>query len=393
MVALERLSGQGLGADWLGWVRWYDDQELAPPPGFTAFKGALYAAFDPGYAELLRDDPSPRIRIEAIQWRGIAIDGVPTLDTPRVESAEQASWLLPGEPVVGVEIEGRARAYPVRILDWHEVVNDTLGGRRICLFNGALYGAVQVFDARFGGVAREFASAGLIYESNTLVLDRGTRSLWVELSGRPVVGELAAQDDGLESIPSVVSTWGEWLMRHPDSSVLSIATGHDRVYQPGNPYGGYYQSSLLLFPIRALRDDLPHKERVFGVERGGRAKAFAVGSLVQAGVLNDAIGDEALVLVANEGRIQVEGESELAGPVVYDAGAAVRAYRAEGHRFDRGPDERSLVDEAGGVWRITEPSLIGPQGEKLPRLAGSLVYWFGWQSVHPETLVYVPATR
>lgn len=393
VVALERLSGELLGADWLGWTRWYADQDIPLIPGFTSFKGALYAAFDPGYAGLLSDDPPPRIRIEAIQWRGTQLDDAAALDDPRVETADQADWLEPGEPVAGIEIDGLARAYPMRILDWHEIVNDTLADRSISLFHAPLYGAVRAFDARFEGEVRRFSSAGLLYESNTLVFDRGTRSVWLKLSGQPVMGELSRHAEGLTPLPVVISTWDEWRLRHPESTVVSIATGHDRVYRGGNPYGGYYQSPLLLFPIRTLRPDFSHKERVFGLRIDGFSKAWPLSQLVGAGVLNDAIGKEGVVLVANEGRIEVEGDSELAGAVRYDAGGAVRAYatgQIERPEFDRGPDERSLVDGDGGVWRITEVALIGPDGRTFPRLPGVLAYWFGWQSVHPDTLVYAP---
>nr|MDJ0786987.1 DUF3179 domain-containing (seleno)protein [Myxococcota bacterium] len=341
VIALERLSGQRLGADWLGWRRWYADQQIPLVPGFTRFKGALYAAHDPRYVELLHDHPPPRIRIETIQWRGVQMDGVPALDQPVVEAAAAVDWLLPGEPVAGLAIDGEARAYPLRILDWHEVVNDRIGERAVVLFHGPLYGAVTAFDASHAGMPRRFSSAGLLYESNTLVYDRESKSVWLKLSGQPVMGELAGSETALEPLPLVITTWDEWRLRHPESRVLSIRTGHDRLYQLGNPYGGYYQSPLLLFPLHALRPDVTFKERVFGMTRSGESKAWPLGTLVRDGVVNDAIGEERVVLVANEGRIEVTGESELAGEVSYDAGGAVRAYLAAGHRFDRGPDERS----------------------------------------------------
>jgi len=385
VVALERLSGQSLGADWFGWVEWYAGTEIEPPPGFASWKGALWSRIDARYGELLRDDHPARIRIEEIDWGGVPFDGIPALDRPRHESAEEADWLDEGEPVVGVALDGEARAYPLRILDWHELVNDELGGVPFSLVYCTLCGSAIAYDGRTDGEPRTFATSGLLHRSNKLMLDRETRTLWSQLTGRPVLGPLAAQDVELAMLPAVVGRWSAWRERHPDTTVLSRETGHARPYVPGMPYGRYFQSPDKMFPARETRAELGTKERVFGLVHRGEAKAWPLDQLTAARVSNDAVGALEVVLLALEGRIAVEGHVEDGGRVRYDAGGSVRAYQRDGRIFSLGPDERTLRDAEDGVWRIEEDALLGPNNARAERLPGTLVYWFAWQAFHPET--------
>jgi hypothetical protein len=153
------------------------------------------------------------------------------------------------------------------------------------------------------------------------------------------------------------------------------------------PYGSYFQSAQKMFPALERRRELPTKERVFGLLEGDVAKAWPLRKLADARVTNDAIGEARVVLVALEGRVRVAGERRGAGRVEYEAGGAVRAYRRGEREFSPGPDDATLRDERGAVWRIEEEALVGPDGTRAPRLPGTLAYWFAWQAFHPETLV------
>ena len=388
IVQLERLTGQSLGGDWFAWAEWYAGTELAPPPGFATWKGKLWSRIDPGFAELIRDDRPARMRIEEIDWQGVALEGIPALDDPPHVAADAADYLGAEEPVVGVALGGEARAYPLRIVDWHELVNDTLGGVPFSLVYCTLCGSALAYDDRDGGGERRtFVSSGLLQRSNKLMLDRGTRTLWNQLTGRPVLGPLAADGVELALLPTVVTSWGAWSKRHPDTTVLSLDTGHERPYLPGLPYGAYFESPQKMFPAPETRHELPTKERVFGLLRGGVAKAWPLDELVAARVTNGEIGDERVVLVALEGRIDVEAPSAEAGFVRYDAGGAVRAYARGKREFSLGADDATLRDASGTVWRIEEEALLGPDGARAERLPGTLVYWFAWQTFHPETQV------
>jgi hypothetical protein len=372
-------------------VRWYAGTDLAPPPGFLGFKGRMLGRIDPAFEELLRDEQPSRVRAEEIVWGGVAYEGIPALDRPRVLAADEASWLGADEPVFGLRLGGRARAYPLRILDWHELVNDEVGGVPFALAWCTLCGSGIVYDARVEGAGTlTFGSSGLLLRSNKLMVDRATRTLWSQLTGRPVLGPLAARELRLRVLPSVVTRWRDWRARHPGTDVLSLETGHRRRYEPGAAYAGYFAAPGTMFPVRRARDELPEKERIFGVERGGAARAWPLARLVEHGVVNDELAGEALVLVATGPRIHVDGVSGRDGPARYEAGAAVRAFARGVHRFRPGAREDELLDEPGRPWRVAEDALVGPEGERLAREPGVLAYWFAWQAFHPRTELWRP---
>lgn len=393
VITLERLSEKDLGGDWYGWAEWYSSTDLEAPPGFTSWKGRLLSPLESRYAEILTDDAPRTIRAAEIDWGGVPIDGIPPLEHPKHVPAAEASELADGEPVFGVTAGGAHRAYPLRILDWHELANDTLGGIPLSLAYCTLCGSGIAYDGRVSGFEEplRFGTSGLLYRSNKLMYDRATTTLWNQLTGRPVFGELAAREDlELSLLPSVVITWGEWKLRHPDTTVLTFDTGYDRPYEPGEPYGGYFSSRDKLFPVYMSRDEFAVKDRIFGLVREGQAKAWLLERLVAAKVTNDELGDQQIVLVANSGRIEVEGFSRRAGPVRYDAGATVRAFDSPGTEFRLGPDEESLLDAEGQRWQITEEALVGPSGQRALRRPGTLAYWFAWQAFHPETELQEP---
>jgi hypothetical protein len=388
-AALERLTGEALGSDWSAWVRWYAGSELEPPPGFVGFKGRLLGRIDPAFATLLRDEHPRRIRAEEIVWGGVAYEGIPALDHPPVVAGRDATHMHPDEPVFGVRIGQQARAYPLRILDWHELANDQLGGVAFALAYCTLCGSGIAYNARVPGHGRlDFGSSGLLMRSNKLMVDRATRTLWNQLTGEPVLGPLAAKPIRLTLLPSVVSRWGEWLAHHPDTTVLSLETGHERPYQPGAAYAGYFASPGTMFPVGRMRDELSEKARIFGIERQGVARAWSLASLLERRVLNDRVAGEPVVLVALGTPIWVDGESVRSGPARYEAGAEVRAYQRGAHAFRAGEGPGVLIDEQGGRWALEEPALVGPGGERLARTPGVLAYWFAWQGFYPRTELY-----
>jgi hypothetical protein len=387
--ALEGLSGQGFGADWAAWVEWYGGTDLVPPPGFRTFKGELFARIDPGFQSFFREESPARIRVEEITWSGVLPDAIPALDDPKTLAAEEAEYLFAGEPVFGLVVGGEARAYPLRILDWHEVVNDAVGGVPVSLAYCTLSGTALAFDTRRPDAEPlRFATSGLLLRSNKLMLDRGTRTLWSQLTGTPVLGPLAAQEITLPVLPMVLTSWQSWRDRHPDTRVLSLETGHERTYAPGEPYAGYFASPTTLFPVGRRSEKLPTKARVYALLLDAVPKAYPVDALVKQGVVNDRVGDTDVVLVAQAGTLRVEGRSERSGAISYEAGAEVRAYRGDGSRFGAGAGPGRVRGPDGRDFEVTEEALVGPAGERLARVPGALGYWFAWYAFHPETLVY-----
>jgi uncharacterized protein DUF3179 len=395
---LQALSGQALGSEWPAWVEWYGGTALTPPPGFTGWKGRLLARVDPRFAGFLRDSAPSRIRPEEIEWGGVRVDGIPALTHPAMIRAAAASYLTPTDAVFGLAINGAARAYPLRILDWHEMVNDVVGGVPFSLAYCTLCGAGIAYDGRgAAGTVYTFGSSGLLFRSNKLMYDHQTRTLWNQLTGEPVLGSLAAHPAALKLLPVVLTTWADWRAQHSDTRVLDPATGYDRSYVPGVPYGGYFSAPDTMFPVWRRSRLLPPKTRVYTLHLDGVPKAYPLDALTARRVLNDVVGRTAVVLVAMRGIVTVRGPRNVGSPdrlsgsgVTYNAGGEVRVYRRGGEVFVPGPDANTLLDSAGRPWRVTEDALLGPHGTRAPRIAGFLAYWFGWYAFFPRTLIYQP---
>lgn len=389
LTALQKLSGQNFGPDWPAWVEWYGATDITPPPGFTSWKGQLLSQIDPGFGELLRDEFPSRIRVEEIQWGGVRVDGIPALDNAKMIPGAEASYLTPEEPVFGLAINGDARAYPLRIMDWHEMANDVVGGVPVSLAYCTLCGSGIAYDGHASnGLTYTFGSSGLLMRSNKLMYDRQSRTLWNHLTREPVLGPLANSDIKLNLLPVVLTTWADWQIQHPETVVLDVHTGYDRPYTPGSAYGDYYASPETMFPVWQRDNLLPAKARVYVLNLGGVPKAYPVETLASEQVVNDSIGETAVVLIATRGEINVDGLSRHAGEVTYNAGGEVRAYERGPQMFAPGPDADTVMDSSGQQWRVTEEALVGPIGERAPRINGHLAYWFGWFAFFPNTLVY-----
>jgi hypothetical protein len=262
-------------------------------------------------------------------------DGIPALDSPDSISAAQSPWR--GEDwVVGVVSNGEARAYPIRLLVWHELVNDSLGGRPIVVSYCPLCGSALVFDRKLrdggpgSGRTLRFGVSGLLFRSDLLMYDRQTQSLWSQIGAHAVSGSL--QGTRLELVPSRLEPWSSWRRRHPDSSVLSKRTGHERDYDR-TPYAGYSESERLYFP--APLDARYHpKQRTLGLRtKDGRARAYPLEEVERAG-----------------GRVE--------------------------DRFD---DQRVLIqlqsDESFDVEASPDVEIIE-------------TFWFAWLAFHPESTVF-----
>ena len=393
--ALDQLTGEMIGFNYDGWLNWYGASDLVPPPGYVSWKGSLLANIDERFQEFLRDEYPSAIRVEEIVWGGVRVDGIPPLDLPTTIAPEDATWLEPGEAVFGVVINGEARAYPLRIMDWHEMTNDIVGGVPLSLAYCTLCGAGIAYDGRApNGETYTFGTSGFLYRSNKLMYDRVTQTLWNQFTGKPVLGSLVGATDSegaplqLNLFPIVLTTWEEWLAQHPETSVIDINTGYYRPYEPGMPYGDYFSEGGTMFPVWIRSGELSTKSFVYGLRIGGDRKAYRLSAIARERVVNDAVGELPVVLVAARGRVQTEGTDQLIGPVAYASGGEVRAFERGERSFTPGDGPDVLLDAAGGEWRVTEEALLGPAEERLDRINGHLAYWFGWYAFFPDTEVY-----
>ena len=342
--------------DWMVWLQAHT--EYAPHALYDALAGDLYAALDPQFSRFLRVGITRSIRLEEIVWGGVNVDAIPALDNPATTGPEGAGWLNPDDPVLGVLIGGQARAYPLRIMYWHELVNDVVGGVPVALPFCSLCGAGILYDARVAGQSSplKFGTSGLLYRSNKLMFDRATDSLWSQFTGEAVVGALAGNAPALTRLPLVQTDGAAWLARHPDTSVLSEQTGHLRDYAPDAAYRTYRASPDLAFPARITDTRMPAKTLVFGLHLPGGAKAWPLDSFDETAPLHATVGLHDVVIFGN-------------------ARTGIRAYQAGGHRFTvNGPN----LTSSDGPWRATESALIGPDGRTFARLPGHVAYWFAW---------------
>jgi len=365
--ALERLAGTSEPQGWFGWMLWQERHpEIIPHPSYIGLKRRVFLAIDRNFAPFLAPEhltrEAARIRVEEIAWGGVVKDGIPSLDSPPLIAATEADYLRDEDLVFGVSINGDARAYPLRIMGWHEMFNEVIGGVPLALAYCTLCGSGILFETEVEGRAAPFVfgSSGFLYRSNKLMFDRETHSLWNQFTGEPVVGPLAQSGIRLRQRPVVISPWADWRAANPDTQVLSLATGHRRDYGPGVVYRDYFASPDLMFPAEVSDTRLAAKDYVFGVRVFGAAKAWPLSAFAGGAVINDRIGDVDLVLVGDAG------------------GRTVRAYESGGRAFAPGPGG-GLV--AGGQdWRMTEDALLAEDGTRAPRIAGHIAYWFAWQN-------------
>lgn len=260
-------------------------------------------------------------------------DGIPALTDPAFVTADRATFLDPTDRVLGVRVNGVAKAYPLAIMNWHEIANDQFAGTPVTVTYCPLCFTGVAFSAAIDGRRQMFGVSGLLYNSDVVLYDRETESLWSQLLGKAISGP--RRGTGLQSIPLSNTTWADWRARHPDTLVLSRDTGHRRDYSV-DPYGDYARSPQLMFPVRFRAQGLHPKQPVLGIEVEGRAIAYPLSELAQAGtVIEDRIG-------SLDVRVRYDAEHQTA--------------------------EINTAD-----------------GTTLP---GVMSYWFAWYAFHPETDVY-----
>jgi hypothetical protein len=260
-------------------------------------------------------------------------DGIPSIDHPQFIKPSEVNFLRDDDRVLSVKINNDVRAYPLRILNWHEIVNDQVGDHAIAITYCPLAGAGIVFDRRVNGRKLSFGVSGLLYQSDLVMSDRETQSLWPQIAMKAVSGVQAGAE--LRWLPSENMTWHAWREAYPHGKVLSTATGHARDYTH-DAYAGYARSSETMFPLRWTRTELGKKDWVIGVIVNGQAKAYPVELVKQNTPIEDKIRNE---------QIRISYGTAASKPEV--------------------------TRSANG-----EP------------IASTMAYWFAWQAFYPSTELY-----
>lgn len=214
------------------------------------------------------------IPVQEIRSGGPPKDGIPSLSNPKMVAAVEATYLRSSDRVIGVVSDRESRAYPLAILNYHEIINDRIGELPIAVTYCPLCDSAVVFDRRTPLGEREFGVSGLLYNSNVLMYDRSnTESLWSQMKGEGVSGPGARMK--LTVLPMELTTWAAWQKRNPNTTVVSSDTGHRRNYQD-SPYTRYLNQPNLMFPVKPISNALQLKERVLGVWDDANALAIPI---------------------------------------------------------------------------------------------------------------------
>lgn len=366
---LEQRTGQEHGLDIQAWYQWLWNQPPAEHPEYGEFKSALFSLIDPRFSPYFSGDRPRNIRLDEVRWGGVQQDGIPPLRSPEMIAADEADYLDDDNVVFGIAVNGDVRAYPKRILAWHEMFVDTVGDVPVTGVYCTLCGTMILYESEINGVEHEFGTSGFLYRSNKLMYDKATQSLWVTLLGTPAIGPLVDENIALNHRSVVTTTWGEWRRRHPETTVLSLDTGHRRDYSEGAAYREYFATDNLMFNVPNLDERLKNKDEVLGLlfpENSDRPLAISADFLADNPIHHERLGDLDMV-------------------VFTDPSGANRAYHSNGLQFVDYDGDREVKDESGRTWQLTEDTLIASDGEELERLPAFRSFWFGWYAAYPQS--------
>ncbi len=371
----------------------------APPPALPAppvpvASPALLANEPPpagAESEFKTDFSKHTVPYSEILSGGPPKDGIPAIDNPQTVSVSAADeWLEPVEPVVLVRAGNEARAYPIQILMWHEIVNDTLGGKPLMVSFCPLCNTAIAFEREFDSQVLDFGTTGRLRFSNLIMYDRQTETWWQQATGDAIAGEYAGAQ--LAFYPAAIVSWADFKAAYPNGTVLSRETGHNRSYGR-NPYLGYddVNQSPFLYRGQPTPGQLVPMARVLTLDLGGEAVAYPYETLSSLGTVNDTVGGRRVVVFWVEGTASTLDSAQI--PEGRDVGAAV-AYSAE---VDGQPLIFEFADgvfrdkETGSKWDILGRAVAGAlEGKQLTELPAINHFWFSWAAFRPETRVYQP---
>ncbi len=262
----------------------------------------------------------PLIPEKEIRRGGPGRDGIMALSYPSFVNAEEADYLSDSDRVLGVAWNGEAKAYPIGLLNRHEIVNDILGGLPVAVSYCPLCGSGLTFQSPLQeGKPFNFGVSGLLYNSDVLLFDRQTESLWSQIMMKSVNGPLKGAE--LSAVPTANTTWGEWKERHPQTKVVKLTRLAWNSYKV-DPYGDYESDSALMFPVAENDKRYHRKAPVIGIVLDGLAKAYPFVELEHEEVpLKDEMGDQTILVHYNKeinaARITAESGEELSGSTMY----------------------------------------------------------------------------
>ena len=328
--------------------------------------------------------PEPLVSLTEISSGGPPPDGIPPIDDPRFLSVADVDFLAENEPVMAVEINGDARAYPVQILIWHEIVNDIVGAVPVAVTYCPLCNSAVAYDRRAAGRMFSFGTSGLLWNSALVMYDRQTETLWSHFTGEAIVGVLTGTK--LETFPVATVPWGVWRDAHPDGLVLSRNTGFTRNYG-SNPYPGYDDVTSEPFLFEGDVDGrFTAMTRVVGIEREGAALAVPLVELREQRVARVSLSGQELTVWWAPGTVSALDESDIVdGDDIGATGVFLPTVDGTALTFTASGDS-FVDDETGSTWNLLGQAVSGPLvGRQLESVEHVDTFWFAWSAFRPDT--------
>lgn len=310
------------------------------------------------------------VPLDKIRAGGPPKDGIPSIDDPKFVAVSDSEFMSDSDIVLGLDINGETKAYPLFIMVWHEIVNDKVGDVPVSVTYCPLCFTNQVFERIIDDQEVEFGTSGKLYNSNLVMYDRLTDSYWSQALGLAIAGELTGSE--LKRVPFDVISWRDWKDMHPDTLVMTTETGHLRAYAV-DPYGDYYKDPRIIFPVDNKDDRMHPKELIIGFHENDVYKAFKQIDVESANVINDKVDDKSLLLVS-----LFTGNARVFDRIVDDKVLT----------FDYTDD--TIVDlETESQWNYDGLAISGSmEGTQLVRVPFDPGFWFEWVAFHPNTEVY-----
>ena len=306
------------------------------------------------------------VPLEKIIGGGPPKDGIPSIDRPRFVQANDAAFLHDDDLGLGLEYNGIKKFYPFRILVWHEIVNDNIGDFPVLITYCPLCQSGVAFSREIRGRPVEFGTSGKLYNSNLVMYDRLTDSYWYQITGQAIAGELTGLR--LEKRPIETVKWEDWKAAHPDTLVLSTDTGFLRDYNT-DPYGDYYTSEDVYFPLEHTDDRLHPKTFGYAIEINRAAKFYPRDELAKAGIVNDMLGGKDILVVQDPetGAIRIFDRNFTGNILAFEI------------------QDGKLIDDFGSEWNFNGQGTEGI----LTQVIGEDLFWFSWAADHPDTELFI----
>lgn len=333
------------------------------------------------------------IELHELKAGGPGKDGIPAIHRPAfVEPERAARGIGRDEPVIALEVGGQSKAYPLQILMWHEIVNDTIGDVPVAVTFCPLCYSADVFDRRVDDKVLSFGVSGFLRFSNMIMYDRQTETFWQQALGEAVVGDRVGSS--LRRLPAQIISFAQFREAYPTGVVLSRRTGHNRPYGR-NPYVGYDSVSQNPLTVgRSSNKGLLPRERLVTVSVDGRDKAYPYFVTRRQGAINDEVGGVPLVIFHGDGAVSaLDRERIAASREVGSTGVFERRLGDEVLTFKH-EDGQFHDEQTQSTWDITGKAVAGPlKGQRLTPVAHGDYFAFSWLVFKPDTGVYRPAAE